>query len=96
MTSARRVGVRTPRCRTIPAGTEVGPGQARPPGAGWDEDEGDRTRDDWPRGHRGYVSRQATREGSDFHDRIETVLERFTVLWPRGFQSKMEITAARR
>jgi uncharacterized protein YhfF len=48
----------------------------------WDEGEGDRTRDDWLRGHRSYFSRQAAREGFDFHDRIETVFERFTIVWP--------------
>jgi uncharacterized protein YhfF len=48
----------------------------------WDEGEGDRTRDDWLRGHRRYFSRQAVRRGFDFHDRIETVFERFTIVWP--------------
>jgi uncharacterized protein YhfF len=48
----------------------------------WDEGEGDRTRDDWLDGHRRYFSRQAAREGFAFHDRIETVFERFTVVWP--------------
>jgi uncharacterized protein YhfF len=48
----------------------------------WDEGEGERTREDWLRGHRSYFSRQASRRGFDFHDRIETVFERFTVVWP--------------
>jgi uncharacterized protein YhfF len=48
----------------------------------WDEGEGDRTRDDWLRGHRAFFSRQAAREGFDFHDRIETVFVRFTIVWP--------------
>jgi uncharacterized protein YhfF len=48
----------------------------------WDEGEGDRTRDDWLDGHRRYFSRQAAREGFAFHDRIETVFERFAVVWP--------------
>ena len=48
----------------------------------WDEGEGDRTRDDWLDGHRRFFSRQAAREGFEFHDRIETVFERFTVVWP--------------
>lgn len=50
----------------------------------WDEGEGDRTRHDWLDGHRRYFSRQAEREGFDFHDRIDTVFERFTVVWPPG------------
>jgi uncharacterized protein YhfF len=48
----------------------------------WDEGEGDRTRDDWLDGHRRFFARQAAREGFEFHDRIETVFERFTVVWP--------------
>jgi uncharacterized protein YhfF len=47
-----------------------------------DEGEGNRTRDDWLRGHRSYFSRQAARGGFDFHDPIETVFERFIVVWP--------------
>jgi uncharacterized protein YhfF len=48
----------------------------------WDEGEGDRTRDDWLDGHRRFFSRQAAREGFKFHERIETVFERFAVVWP--------------
>jgi uncharacterized protein YhfF len=48
----------------------------------WDEGEGDRTRADWLAGHRRYFARQAAREGFAFHDRIETVFERFAVVWP--------------
>lgn len=48
----------------------------------WDEGEGERTRDDWLDGHRRFFARQAAREGFAFHDRIETVFERFTLVWP--------------
>jgi uncharacterized protein YhfF len=48
----------------------------------WDEGEGDRSRDDWLRAHRAFFKRQAARDGFEFHDRIETVFERFTVVWP--------------
>jgi uncharacterized protein YhfF len=48
----------------------------------WDEGEGDRSRDDWLRAHRAYFKRQAAREGFEFHDRIETIFERFTIVWP--------------
>lgn len=48
----------------------------------WDEGEGDRTLPDWLEGHRAYFRRQAEREGFEFHDRTETVFERFTVVWP--------------
>ena len=49
----------------------------------WDEGEGDRTREDWLRGHVSYFTRQAAREGWHFDDAILTVFERFRVVWPR-------------
>jgi uncharacterized protein YhfF len=49
----------------------------------WDEGEGDRTRDWWLWAHRKYFSDQAQREGFTMHDEIETVFERFEVVWPR-------------
>ena len=54
----------------------------------WDEGEGDRTRDDWLDGHRRYFMRQAERDGFAFHDRIETVFERFAVVWPPGLDDR--------
>ena len=48
----------------------------------WDEGEGDRTRADWLDGHRRYFGRQAEREGFMFDDDIQTVFERFTIVWP--------------
>ena len=49
----------------------------------WDEGEGDRTRADWLRLHRAYFTAQAEREGFAFDDSIETVFERFTIVWPK-------------
>jgi len=48
----------------------------------WDEGEGDRTLADWLDGHRRFFRRQAAREGFEFHDGLETVFERFRVVWP--------------
>ncbi len=48
----------------------------------WDEGEGDRTRAWWLAAHRRYFGRQAAREGFAMHDAIETVFERFKVVWP--------------
>ncbi|KAA9010731.1 ASCH domain-containing protein [Histidinibacterium aquaticum] len=48
-----------------------------------DEGEGARTRDSWLADHRAYFSRQAEAEGFAFHDGIETVFERFELVWPR-------------
>ena len=48
----------------------------------WDEGEGDRSRDWWLSAHRGYFGRLASAQGFWMHDEIETVFERFTVVWP--------------
>ena len=50
----------------------------------WDEGEGDRTRHSWLVDHRRYFARQAEREGFIMTDGIETVFERFEVVWPAG------------
>lgn len=47
-----------------------------------DEGEGDRSRQWWLAAHRSFFARQAANEGFTMHDGIETVFERFTVLWP--------------
>ena len=48
----------------------------------WDEGEGERTRDWWLSAHRAYFAAQAEREGFRMRDTIETVFERFEILWP--------------
>ena len=49
----------------------------------WDEGEGDRTLSSWLDGHRRFFTSQAAREQFKFQDDIETVFERFRVVWPR-------------
>ncbi len=48
----------------------------------WDEGEGDRSRDWWLRAHHEVFAREAAGGGFEFHPDIETVFERFEVLWP--------------
>lgn len=48
----------------------------------WDEGEGDRTRDWWLSAHRKYFASQAQREGFEMYDEIDTVFERFEIVWP--------------
>jgi uncharacterized protein YhfF/GNAT superfamily N-acetyltransferase len=48
----------------------------------WDEGEGDRTRESWLALHRDYYTRQAKAQDFTFSDDIETVFERFEVVWP--------------
>ncbi len=50
----------------------------------WDEGENDRSRDGWLAAHHAYFRRQAACEGFAFHPDIDTVFERFEVLWPPG------------
>lgn len=50
----------------------------------WDEGEGERTRDSWLRDHRAYFGDQAGREGFEMSDGLETVFERFEIVWPPG------------
>jgi uncharacterized protein YhfF len=48
----------------------------------WDEGEGDRSRDWWLSAHRDYFAAQSRREGFKMCDVIETVFERFEIVWP--------------
>jgi uncharacterized protein YhfF len=48
----------------------------------WDEGEGDRSRAYWLAVHQKFFGREAKRLGIEMHDGIETVFERFTVVWP--------------
>ena len=59
-------------------------------GFAWDEGEGDRTREWWLDAHREYFGRQAAREGFAMHDTIDTVFERFEVLWPLTAANRAE------
>ncbi len=75
-------GAGAPRCIWRTTEIEIKPLHTVDARFAWDEGEGDRTRDDWLAMHRRYFTRQAEREGFAMHDAIETVFERFTVLWP--------------
>lgn len=52
----------------------------------WDEGEGDRTRGTWLTDHRAFAERRCTAQGiavpDDGVDSLETVFQRFTVVWP--------------
>ena len=48
----------------------------------WDEGEGERTRDWWLNAHRRFFGRRAAARGFPMHDEIETVFERFEIVWP--------------
>ncbi len=48
----------------------------------WDEGEGDRTLDDWKRGHWSYFSRECESLGRPMSEDAEVCLERFELLYP--------------
>ncbi|TMK10420.1 MAG: ASCH domain-containing protein [Alphaproteobacteria bacterium] len=48
----------------------------------WDEGEGERTRDWWLSAHRRFFGRRAAAQGFRMHDQIETIFERFEIVWP--------------
>jgi uncharacterized protein YhfF len=60
----------------------IGPIESVDDAFAYDEGEGDRTRDDWLRGHRGYFTRTCAALGERFTDEHEVVFERFAVVWP--------------
>ena len=62
----------------------------------WDEGEGDQTRAWWLSAHRKYFSAQAQREGFEMCDTIETVFERFEVVWPPGVADPLRTAKAHR
>ncbi|MCH9680786.1 MAG: ASCH domain-containing protein [Deltaproteobacteria bacterium] len=71
-----------PVCINETTHTRVGPVSSVDDDFAWDEGEGDRTREDWLRGHRAYYRRQAEREGWTYTDDELCVFERFAVVWP--------------
>jgi uncharacterized protein YhfF len=80
----------TDRPRAIWRTTEVrvGPLNSVDERFAWDEGEGERTREWWLSAHRRFFGRRAEAQGFQMHDEIETVFERFTVVWPREIADK--------
>jgi uncharacterized protein YhfF len=80
----------TGRPRAIWRTTEVsiGPLNSVDERFAWDEGEGERTREWWLSAHRRFFGRRADAQGFQMHDEIETVFERFTVVWPPEIADK--------
>lgn len=57
-----------------------------------DEGEGERSRDWWLAAHRRVFSRRAEAQGFRMHDAIETVFERFEVVWPAAIADATDET----
>ncbi len=78
-------GRNKPRCVMRTTEATVKPLSSVDDAFAFDEGEGDRTRDTWLREHRAYFSREAAAKSFAFSDDIETVFERFIIVWPRLF-----------
>jgi uncharacterized protein YhfF len=74
----------TGRPRAIWRTTEVriGPLNSVDERFAWDEGEGERTGDWWLSAHRRFFGRRAAVQDFQMHDEIETMFERFEVVWP--------------
>lgn len=71
-----------PRCIIRTTEIRVGPLSSVDDRFAWDEGEGDRSRPYWMAEHTAFFQRAAAQESFAMHDEIETVFERFEVVWP--------------
>jgi uncharacterized protein YhfF len=55
-----------------------------------DEGEGERTREWWLSAHRRFFGRRAAAQGFQMNDEIETVFERFEVVWPAAIADRKQ------
>jgi uncharacterized protein YhfF len=75
-------GDRQPRCIIRTTEIRIGPLSSVDDRFAWDEGEGDRSRTYWMAEHTAFFTRAAAVEGFTMHHEIETVFERFEVVWP--------------
>lgn len=75
-------GAGTPRVVLRSTDLRVGAIETVDDAFAWDEGEGDRSRDDWLRMHRGFWRRTLHARGDEWHEDLEVVFERFAVVWP--------------
>jgi uncharacterized protein YhfF len=81
-------GAEQPRAIWRTAEVRIGPLNSVDERFAWDEGEGERTREWWLSAHRRFFGRRAEAQGFQMHDEIETVFERFTVVWPAEIADK--------
>ena len=75
-------GAGTPRAIWRTTEVRIGPLNSVDERFAWDEGEGDRTRDWWLAAHRRFFVQRAAALGFRMHDEIETMFERFEIVWP--------------
>lgn len=72
----------TPACVIRLTDVAIKPLSATDEAFAWDEGEGDRSLSYWMDGHVNFFQRYAANEGFEFSTDMETVLQRFEVVWP--------------
>lgn len=92
-------GRRVPRAVIETTEVRVGPLSSVDDQFAWDEGEGDRTRDDWLRGHTEFFQRTHAESGLVFHPDIPVAFERFDVAYrepatPHGHQHHERLSSA--
>ena len=75
-------GANRPRAVWRTTEVRIGPLNSVDERFAWDEGEGERTRDWWLSAHRRFFGRRAAAQGFRMHDEIETMFERFEIVWP--------------
>ncbi len=75
-------GSKRPRCIIQSTDIDIKPLNKVDDQFAYDEGEGDRSLAYWKKAHDDYFSREAERKDLTYHDGLETVFERFKVLWP--------------
>jgi uncharacterized protein YhfF len=75
-------GAERPRAIWRTTEVRVGPLNSVDERFAWDEGEGERTREWWLAAHRRFFGRRAAAQGFQMHDEIETMFERFKLVWP--------------
>jgi uncharacterized protein YhfF len=75
-------GAERPRAIWRTTEVRIGPLSSVDERFAWDEGEGERTREWWLSAHRRFFGRLAAAQGFRMHDEIETMFERFEVVWP--------------
>jgi uncharacterized protein YhfF len=83
-------GAGQPRAIWRTAEVRVGPLNSVDEQFARDEGEGERTREWWLSAHRRFFGRRDAVQGLQMNDEIETVFERFEVVWPAGIADRKQ------
>ena len=77
-----------PRCIVRTTDVEVKPLDQVDARFAWDEGEGDRSLGYWVAAHHRFFRGEADQHGFEFREDMDTVFERFTIVWPLDVADK--------